>query len=96
VGLRPFSGSGEVPSTGQCDPFVVEADFREERREAEPVVDRGPDLALILVNDENTFSRPTQLDGPIDESILTIGRFAIGGDLLRGGLADADNGQWIG
>jgi hypothetical protein len=31
----------------------------------------------------------------MDESILAIGRFPIGGDLLRGGLADVDNGQSV-
>ena len=40
------------------------------------VVGRGSALALILVDDENAYRRPTEFDGPMDESILTIGRFA--------------------
>ena len=95
--LMPILARAGQPAHLQAEdqPDMVQADLGEQALEAEPVVGRGPALALILVNDENAFRRPTEFDGPIDESILAIGRLPIGGDLLWGGLADVDDGQSI-
>src|SRR4051812_10815992 len=74
-------------------PDMVEADLGEQALETESVLGGGPALALILVDDENAFGWPTELDSPIYEGVLTVGGFPVLGDLLRGGLADVDDGQ---
>ena len=91
-----LAGAGQpthLQAEDQSD--VVQTDFRKQPLEAEPVVGRSPALALILVNDENAFGGPTEFDGPVDQSILAVGGLAILGDLLRGGLADVDNGESV-
>src|SRR4051812_2806511 len=65
----------------------------EQPLEAEPVLGSGSALALILVDDENAFGWPTELNGPIYEGVLAVGGFPILGDLLRGRLADVDYSQ---
>ena len=72
---------------------MVEADFGEQSLKAQSSFGRGPALALIVVDDENSVRRPTELDGPIDEPVLAVGRFLVFGNLLGGGLADIDDGQ---
>jgi hypothetical protein len=72
---------------------VVETDFSEQSLKAQSSFGRGPALALIVVDDENSVRRPTELDGPIDEPVLAVGGFLVLGDLLGGGLADVDDGQ---
>jgi hypothetical protein len=83
-----------VQAEDQSD--VVQTDFREQPLEAEPVLGRGPALALILVDDENAVRGPTEFDGPVDERILAVGGLPVLGDLLDGGLADVDDGQPVG
>src|SRR4051794_14848626 len=77
-------------------PDVVEADLGEQSLEAQSSFGRGPALALIVVDDEDSVRRPTELDGPIDEPVLAVGGFLVLGDLLGGGLADVDDGQPVG
>ena len=91
-----LAGSGQ-PAHLQAEdqPDVVQTDLREQPLEAEPVLGRGPALALILVDDENAFGRPTEFDGPVDQSVLAVGGFPVLGDLLGGGLADVDNRQSV-
>lgn len=72
---------------------MVETDFSEQSLKAQSSFGRGPALALIVVDDENSVRRPTELDGPIDEPVLAVGGFLVLGDLLGGGLADVDDGQ---
>jgi hypothetical protein len=84
---RPEAKDGGLIGSGrqtllQRQPDVVEADFREQSLEAEPILGRGPALARILVNDENAYRRPTEFDGPIDESIMAVGGVSIPGNLL--------------
>ena len=72
---------------------MVKTDFGEQPLKAQSPLGRGPALALILVDDENAVRRPTEFDGPVDESVLAVGGFPVLGDLLDRGLADVDDGQ---
>src|SRR4029079_8566920 len=71
----------------------VETDLGEQPLKARSSFGRGPALALIVVDDEDSVRRPTELHGPIDEPVLASGGFLFLGDLLGGGLADVDDGQ---
>ncbi len=55
----------------------------------------GVALALVLVDDEDAMGRPVEVDGAGDEGVPAVGGFTIGGDLVRGGPADVDDGQPI-
>ena len=74
---------------------MVEADLGEQPLEAEPSLGRGPALALVVVDDEDAVRRPAEFDGPLGEGVLAVGRLAVLGDLLGGGLADVDDGQAV-
>ena len=74
---------------------MIQADFRKQPLESEPVIGRGCALTLILVDDENPFARPAEFNGPVDQSVLAVGGLPVLGDLLRGGLADVNNRQSV-
>jgi len=51
---------------------VIKAYLREQPLEFEPVLDAGPALALIFVDDEDAFGLPTEFDSPVHQRILTF------------------------
>jgi hypothetical protein len=74
---------------------VVEADLGEEPLEPEPPLGRGPTLALIVVDDEDAVRWPAEFNGSPGEGVLAVRGLAVLGNLLRGGLADVDDGQAV-
>jgi hypothetical protein len=85
--LVPILARAGQPAHLQAEdqPDMVEADLGEQALEAEPSFGRGAALALVLVDDEDALGKPAELDRAVDEGVLAVGGFAIGGDLVRGG-----------
>jgi len=50
---------------------------------------------LVLVDHQDAGFGPAELDGPADELVLEVGRLAVLGNLVRGGLADIHDGPLV-
>ena len=72
---------------------MVHADLGQQALEAEPGVGGAAALPEVLVDDEDALGRPAQGAGVIGQGVLAGEGLAVLGDLLRGGLADVDDGQ---
>jgi hypothetical protein len=72
---------------------MVHADLGQEALEAEPGVGGAGALPEIRVDDEDPVGGPAQGAGMLGQGVLAGERLAVLGDLLRGGLADVDDGQ---
>ena len=50
---------------------------------------------LIVVDDHHPVVGPAQADRLAAELVLQVGGLAVAGDLVRGGLADVDDGESV-
>ena len=57
-----------------------------------PVGGRRPGVALVDVDDVDTFGRPAQGHGPAAQVVLAKRGLSVVGDLSQGGLADVEVG----
>ena len=79
-----FARSGQPAHLqSQDQPDMVQADFRQHPLESQSAFGALPALSLILINDDHLLTRPSQRDGPIHQSVLTLSRFPMIDDLLR-------------
>ena len=76
-------------------PDAIEGDLGEQPLESRPPFDRLPALAQVVVDHLDLRPRPAQGDGAIGQGILAGGGLLVVEDLLRGGLADVDDGGAI-
>src|SRR3954451_15557620 len=76
-------------------PDPVEGDLGQEPLEPEPALDRLAAPAQVVVDRDDAIPGPAECDGPVGEGVLAGGRLLVVGDLLRGGLADVDDGHAV-
>src|SRR5205807_10259615 len=88
-----LTGAGQtahVQAEDQADP--VQGDLGEQPLEAEAALDRLAALAPILIDNLDLAARPAQQDGAVARGVRAGGGLLVLGYLLRGGLADVDDG----
>src|SRR5262249_10797043 len=71
----------------------VEGDLGQPSLESGPPLDRLAALAQVVVDGDDPVARPAQSNSPVSKGVLAGGGFQVLEDLLRGGLADVDNGR---
>jgi hypothetical protein len=62
---------------------MAEAHFRHQPLEAEPPFDGAAGSAEIVVDGDDRLSRPAEMERPVDQRILELGRFLVALNLLR-------------
>src|ERR1700756_3431779 len=72
------------------DAHVSQGDFAGEASEPGAFISGRTGQPEIVINDDHLLFGPTQLSGPIRQSILAGGRFAVMLDLARRGLTNVD------
>src|SRR5262249_61922005 len=73
----------------------VEGDLGQPSLESGPPLDRLAALAQVVVDGDDPVARPAQSNSPVSKGVLAGGGFQVLEDLLRGGLADVDNGRAV-
>src|SRR5271157_2144846 len=67
----------------QHDAGIPQAHLGDQVLKALPVRCRGPRLALVVVDDQDTFDGPTQGDRPLPQRVLPLGALAVFHDLAE-------------
>src|SRR5277367_768720 len=79
----------------QNQPHMAESHFRRQPVETEPPLDGAAGAAEIVVDGHDRLARPAEMERPIDERILKLGRFVIALNLLRRRLTNVDYRQLL-
>jgi len=74
------------------DPDLAERDARDQVLEAAPMLDRGPALAEVGIDDLDVGVGPAEVTGALAQRILQAQALLVGQHLVRRGLADVDHG----
>ena len=77
---------GHLDAQNQTD--MAEAHFRHQPLEAEPPFDSAAGSAEIVVDGDDRLSRPAEMERPVDQRILELGRFLVALNLLRRRLTE--------
>jgi hypothetical protein len=72
-----------------------ETDLRDERLKTVSVSGRGAGLALILVNDDDPLTRPTQIKCALDQIVLTSGAGGVLEHLSQARLTNVNESQTV-
>src|SRR5579859_1685517 len=74
---------------------VIQSDLRHEPLEAEASLGSGPAAALVLVDDENAISGPTEIHGPLSQGILALCGLGVLTDLMRSRLSNVHDREAV-
>src|SRR3982750_4413792 len=83
--------TGHLYPEHQADP--PQTNLGHQPLKARPPLGGGAGAAEIVINNGHALARPPEVERPINQPVLEAGRLMMALDLLKGGLADVDDGQ---
>jgi hypothetical protein len=86
---------GACQATGlqtEDNPDLVQSHLRQQRLKARSIRRTGSAMSLVFIDQQDTRGRPTQLDRSFSQGVLALGGLAVIENLLRGRLADVNDG----